>query len=702
VTKERLWLVAIAVFVAALLVLTGTIGRIAALVILVVLVDRIAREQARRREAERHLHDLNTELETRVKERTAALEESETRLRTTLDGMIEGCQIIGFDTRYIYVNPAAAAHGRRPMDELLGRTMAECYPGIEHTAMFQALQRCLTDRLPHQMENEFAYPDGTRAWFELRIQPVREGAFVLSFDITERKQAEAELRRSESRYRGLLAGLPEMVFVQDRDGVFLDCHVPDPSLLLVPVERFLGRPMTEVLPAAVAESARIAIDRAFASMGPATFEYDMALPSGNRWFEAIVVPTDQDRVTTVIRDVTDRRVLEAQLRQAQKMEAVGRLSGGIAHDFNNLLTVISTNAELIAGEMPSDLGFADDLAELRAATRRGAEMVAQLLRFSRRDLLNRQPVNPAAVVRDFVAMLRRLLPETVRLELEEDAKPGTVLADSGALEQIVANLCTNARDAMPDGGTLRLECRNTWLDAGYHATHPWVNPGPYICVSVADTGTGMDEVTKQRIFEPFFTTKPAGSGTGLGMAMVYSLMRQHDGMAQVYSELGRGTIVKLYFPAIVDSVQHVDRNQHTDPREIRGGNELILLVEDEPAIRRASRRALQGKGYSTIEAADGEEALEIFRQHSDSISLIISDLVMPKLGGRQLAAALREAGSTVPILFTSGYSPGSGLEEQALPPGVAFLMKPWSLSDLFGRVREMLDPRDVQIRENGV
>jgi signal transduction histidine kinase/ActR/RegA family two-component response regulator len=466
----------------------------------------------------------------------------------------------------------------------------------------------------------------------------------------------------------------------------------------VPVERFLGRPMTEVLPAAVAESARIAIDRAFASMGPATFEYDMALPSGNRWFEAIVVPTDQDRVTTVIRDVTDRRVLEAQLRQAQKMEAVGRLSGGIAHDFNNLLTVISTNAELIAGEMPSDLGFADDLAELRAATRRGAEMVAQLLRFSRRDLLNRQPVNPAAVVRDFVAMLRRLLPETVRLELEEDAKPGTVLADSGALEQIVANLCTNARDAMPDGGTLRLECRNTWLDAGYHATHPWVNPGPYICVSVADTGTGMDEVTKQRIFEPFFTTKPAGSGTGLGMAMVYSLMRQHDGMAQVYSELGRGTIVKLYFPAIIDSVQRVDRDLHTDPREIRGGNELILLVEDEPAIRRASRRALQGKGYSTVEAADGEEALEIFRQHSDSISLIISDLVMPKLGGRQLAAALREAGSTVPILFTSGYSPGSGLEEQALPPGVAFLMKPWSLSDLFGRVREMLDPEDVQVR----
>jgi CheY-like chemotaxis protein len=208
----------------------------------------------------------------------------------------------------------------------------------------------------------------------------------------------------------------------------------------------------------------------------------------------------------------------------------------------------------------------------------------------------------------------------------------------------------------------------------------------------------MDEVTKQRIFEPFFTTKPAGSGTGLGMAMVYSLMRQHDGMAQVYSELGRGTIVKLYFPAIIDSVQRVDRDLHTDPREIRGGNELILLVEDEPAIRRASRRALQGKGYSTVEAADGEEALEIFRQHSDSISLIISDLVMPKLGGRQLAAALREAGSTVPILFTSGYSPGSGLEEQALPPGVAFLMKPWSLSDLFGRVREMLDPEDVQVR----
>jgi len=510
-------------------------------------------------------------------------------------------------------------------------------------------------------------------------------------DITERRRGEEELRRSEARHQSLLAGLPELVFLIDRDLRYRDYHASQPEQLYVAPDQFLGRRIDEVLPQPVAQVAGAAVASVFESRTPRTFQFELPLPSGSRQFEAVVVPMDQDRVTTVVRDITQRRTLENQLRQAQKMEAVGELTGGIAHDFNNILTIIGSNAELISARLSADSAVAEYLADLRSAVRRGADMIAQLLKFSRRGMLERRPMNPSAVIRDFSGMLRRLLPETVSLEIEA-ATDDTVLIDPGAVQQVIVNLCTNARDAMPEGGVLRIACRTAWLDEGYHATHPWVRPGPYVCIDVEDAGAGMDQETQLRVFEPFFTTKPVGTGTGLGMAMVYGIMKEHEGMVQVYSEKGRGTTVKLYFP-VVSAAAVAEARRHTDPGRIRGGNETILVVEDDAAIRRAARRALEGKGYTVVEAGDGEEALNIFRRDGRNISLIVSDLVMPKLGGRQLADALREMGSTVPLLFTSGYSADSTYRAAELPPGVAFLHKPWTLTDLFDKVREMLDQR---------
>jgi len=402
----------------------------------------------------------------------------------------------------------------------------------------------------------------------------------------------------------------------------------------------------------------------------------------------------------IAEDVTEQWTLEAQLRQAQKMEAIGLLVGGIAHDFNNILTVIMSNAGLLYQAFPAEAeGERANLEQIMSAAERGGVMIKKLLGFGRREKLVRDPVNLGRVVRDLTGMLHRLIPENIQILVDAGDSAGTVLADIGAIEQMILNLATNARDAMPDGGTLRVECRRERLDAGYHATHPWVGPGEYGCILVSDTGVGMDENTKRQIFEPFFTTKPVGEGTGLGMAMIYGLVKQHAGFVHVYSEPGKGTVVKLYFPA---TRQGEDRavaavKQGTG---VPGGTETILVVEDEDAIRRSTKRVLDKCGYTTVAARDGEEALEIFAQHGSKIDLIITDLVMPKLGGRQLYDALRQEGNDVKFILTSGYTAEEVYESAAFEPVVPFLNKPWSLTELAQCVRDVLD-EDAGKRRTG-
>lgn len=257
-------------------------------------------------------------------------------------------------------------------------------------------------------------------------------------------------------------------------------------------------------------------------------------------------------------------------------------------------------------------------------------MIKKLMSFSRRSMLEPRPLNLQQLIADLTGVLRRLLPEHIEIEVRTESPVEPISADAGAVEQILINLATNSRDAMTEGGTLSITTESTWLDAGYHATHPWCEPGPYVCIAVSDTGIGMTQETAQRIFEPFFTTKPAGLGTGLGMAMVYGLMKQHGGDVNVYSELSRGTTIKLYFPVTQVALQA--RPPLSSGIEPRGGTETILIVEDEEAIRRATKRALESHGYRVLLAADGEEALDVLRRPETRIDLVVSDLVMPRLG----------------------------------------------------------------------
>jgi signal transduction histidine kinase len=417
-------------------------------------------------------------------------------------------------------------------------------------------------------------------------------------------------------------------------------------------------------------------------------------PDGTvRWVRTRVFPIRDEagrtaHVVGVSEDITDLQVAEAQLRQAQKMDAVGQLSSGIAHDFNNLLTTVLATCELLEPELPADTTWRSELQVIRGAALRGAELTRKLLAFSRQAPLTIQSVRLGALVDDFGRLARRIVPEDVAITIRVDAPEGTVLADPGAVEQMLMNLVANARDAMPSGGTILVEVGGAALDDEHRRAYGWGEPGRYVVASVSDTGTGMDAETQRRVFEPFFTTKPVGRGTGLGMAMVYGLMKQHHGFVHVYSEVGQGTTVRLYFPAVDVAEAH---QPAAGAGEAPRGTERVLVVEDDEALRRLTARVLGRYGYTVLTAADGAEALRLLAEPATPPDLLVSDVVMPAISGPQLLQALRESGRAPRTLFVSGYTARDMSQRAALGPDQPFLAKPWTVPDLLRKVREVLD-----------
>jgi PAS domain S-box-containing protein len=389
-------------------------------------------------------------------------------------------------------------------------------------------------------------------------------------------------------------------------------------------------------------------------------------------------------------DVTKRRLLEHQLRQAQKLEAVALLTSGIAHDFNNLLSVIVANAEVLGRHLePAPPEVRQDLEDLRRAAMAGAVMIRQLLGFSRQADLAAEPVDLAAAVRDITAIARRLLPDTILVDLRGDGEPlPAVRADLTAVQQILLNLATNARDAMPDGGSMTVALRLVTLDEGSQARPEWVPPGRYVEVSVADTGRGMDQATLARVFEPFFTTKAAGHGTGLGLAMVYGLMKQHGGYTRVTSEPGQGCTATLYFPASADAPRRVMDRQ---PTAVRGGNETVLLVEDEAPLQRTGRRVLEMLGYRALVAGDGREALDLLGDDRNRVDLVLSDVSMPRMDGPALFRELRRRGNQIPFVFASGHAARQAMPSREEFGALPCIQKPWTVNELAAMLRAALD-----------
>lgn len=385
----------------------------------------------------------------------------------------------------------------------------------------------------------------------------------------------------------------------------------------------------------------------------------------------------------VLRDVTAHRLLEERLRHSQKMEALGQLTGGIAHDFNNVLAVILSGAEVLTQSVPAEHAEAHaELREIETSARRAAGMVRRLLGFSRRGHLPFETLDLRRFTEDALAIMRRMMTSDVRVNASVDGGLGNVRADPAALQQIFLNVAANARDAMPEGGVLHVEAGPVDLDESHRSRYPWVLPGPYERVSVTDTGTGMNADTLARVFEPFYTTKGPESGTGLGMAMVYGLMKQHRGLVHVRSTPGKGTRVDLFFPSAAAS-------EGAEPTGVRvvdaahGGT--VLVIEDEPALRRGMERVLTTAGYRVLLARDGRDGIERYRKHRSRIDLVVSDLVMPKLGGKEVLAEIRRGGDACPFLLITGRSVEALGELRG--KGVSMLTKPWSQRDLLEAVR---------------
>jgi two-component system cell cycle sensor histidine kinase/response regulator CckA len=505
-----------------------------------------------------------------------------------------------------------------------------------------------------------------------------------------------ERDRSDARLRALIAALPDPVFVLAADGTIVEVLAGRPATL-VASGASPGRHIAEVTGAENGRQFDEAIARAVGSLTPQRLAYELELTSGKRWFDAVVVPiastSDPGGATQLVlfvpRDVTQRHTLELDLRQAQKMDALGRLAGGVAHDFNNLLTAIMGYASLLARSFTSYHGRGE-VDEILKASKRAALLTQQLLAFSRRQVVQMKRVALNDLVRDMQRMLERIIGEDVHLMADLAAPLPPVQGDPGQLQQVILNLAVNAREAMPTGGTLSLRTMPVVL-THRRAGEPELQPGNYVLLEVSDTGVGMDESTRARIFEPFFTTKGRAGGTGLGLAMVYGIVRQVGGDVTVISERNRGTTFRIYLPELVLPAEAAEPPAGPSEAAPRG-NETILVVEDEAQLKELSCRMLREQGYEVLGTTDAREAVEICTLHGGPIHLLVTDMVMPRMGGAELAQAVRPLRPEMKVLYMSGYTDSAAVHNGANGKSepVLFLQKPFTHHELARRVREAL------------
>ena len=512
-------------------------------------------------------------------------------------------------------------------------------------------------------------------------------------DVTDRLRNEQELQQSEQRYRELFENANDIVYTHDLAGTFTSINKAAERVLGYSHEDVLALNVRDVVaPEHLATAQRMIARKVGGDASGTEYELDVFTRSGRRvTLEVNTRLVSRDGkivgVQGIARDVTERKRLEWQLGQSQKMEAVGQLAGGIAHDFNNLLTAILGNAQLaqLGDRLTSELR--ECLGEITNASHRAAALTRQLLVFSRQEQIDRRPVCLANALADFMKMLRRIIGEhiDVRLAVGPDLPP--VFADSAQIEQVVLNLAVNARDAMPGGGRLTIELDNVTLAEPQGTSSSTVPPGRYARMRFTDTGCGIRADVRERIFEPFFTTKPVGEGTGLGLAVVYGIVRQHDGFIDVVSAPGEGTRFTVYLPAVEHEVAIPAEPTAVS---VSAGRETILVAEDEPALRRLTDRLLTGLGYTVIVAEDGVQALDLFERRRNEIDLLLLDIVMPGKGGRDVYAAVRAIDHDVPVVFMTGYSADVAPHALGADTGCTVLYKPYDVDELSTAIRNAL------------
>jgi PAS domain S-box-containing protein len=611
--------------------------------------------------------------------------------------MMEGCQIIGHDGCFLYINDAAETHLKKLREDLIGKAFKDEWPGNEGSVVFKCVQRCLKEQTHDHMEHREVLSDGSIRWLNLRIQPVPDGAMLLSQDITERKQAES-LRRQLSEI--FEKSLNEVYIFDPKTLKFIYANQGALSNLQYTLEEIRNLSPIDLKPDFTENSFRELIQpllnneqeslvfetlhrRANGSLYPVEVHLQLIDADHSRIFLAFIFDITRRKLVE-----SDREQLLAQLIQAQKMESIGRLAGGIAHDFNNLLSIILGYGELMLGQMRMDHPYRQPMQEVHAAALRARDLTRQLLAFSRKQILEFTLVDVNDVITGFVRLLNRLLGEDIELEILISKEPLFISGDVAQLEQVLMNLAINARDAMVDGGKLAIETGKAFLDDTVIAMETGLTVGEYATITIIDTGCGMDQETLAHIFEPFFTTKEKEKGTGLGLATSYGIITQHSGSIRVNSEPGQGTTFKIYLPISNEaaSIEAEPAKRH----ELVGGAIAILLIEDDVPLRRLVTMVLEQIGYTVIESESVEDAIQKAATHKAPIQLVLTDVVMPRMKGPEVFSKVSVHHPEAKVLYMSGYTDDIIARQDIIQKGIHFIQKPFTVDSLLEKIDQVL------------
>ncbi len=658
--------------------------------------------------AQDELKELTDSFNQMAKERLYSekkLRESQTFLSSVLDGIGDGVIVIDRDFRILSANKGYCNQMKVSCEEIIGKYCHQishksdipCYE--EENGCECTVKQCFETGKHHRAIHTHYDKDRNIVYVETNSYPLKdaEGNIVSAIetiaDVTEQVMLERKLQEITEQYKKLYDDAPDMMQSVNKEGVIIICNKTEAKVLGYELDEIIGQHFIKIIPPETRNECILKFN-AIKEKGVYEGELTFMAKDGRRipvFMKSRAIYDEKGNFLMtdgIIRDISEKKALEAQLIQAQKMEAVGQLAGGIAHDFNNLLTAIIGYGSLLQEELKDNDTFKNYVTNILASAERASRLTESLLAFSRKQVINPKLVKLSDVITKLEKLLTRIIGEDIELKIMLSPEEIGVMVDPVQIEQVLMNLATNARDAMPEGGTLLIETELADFDAEYVRTHAYAKPGKHMLISVTDTGIGMDRKTSERIFEPFFTTKDIGKGTGLGLSMVYGIVKQLNGYINVYSEPGKGTIFKIYIPAVEGETVEIQPSIFSASIK---GTETILVAEDDSTARELIKDVLEANGYKVIIAEDGEDALNKFKADTTAINLIVMDVIMPKKNGKEVYEEIKKQRPDMKAVFMSGYTANIIHKKGILEPGIELISKPFSPNALLRKIREVLD-----------